>query len=117
MTCWGTGSASREFLYVEDAAEGIIRAAEVMDSPVPINLGTGREITIRNLVETIARLTNFQGRIEWDPAKPDGQPRRCLDTSRARELLGWSASTDFEAGLRETVVWYEHQNREHKRAA
>jgi GDP-L-fucose synthase len=117
MTCWGTGSASREFLYVEDAAEGIIRAAEVMDAPVPINLGTGREITIRNLVETIARLTNFQGRIVWDPAKPDGQPRRCLDTSRARELLGWSASMDFEAGLRETVTWYEQQNRERKRAA
>ena len=115
MTCWGTGNASREFLYVEDAAEGILRAAEVMDSPVPINLGTGREISIRHLVEMIARLTNYKGKIEWDPSKPDGQPRRCLDTSRARDLLGWSARTDFETGLRETIAWYENQ--EHRAAA
>lgn len=112
MTCWGTGKASREFLYVEDAAEGIIKAAEVMDSPLPINLGTGREISIRDLVELIARLTNFPGKIEWDSTKPDGQPRRCLDTSRARELLGWSAEIDFEAGLRETVAWYERQQQQ-----
>ena len=109
MVCWGTGNASREFLYVDDAAEGIVRAAQRMDSPIPINLGTGREISIRNLVELIARLTGFKGRIEWDATKPDGQPRRCLDTSRAKELLGWTAGTGFEAGLRQTVAWYEQQ--------
>ncbi len=118
MTCWGTGNASREFLYVEDAAEGILKAAEVMDSPLPVNLGTGREISIRNLVELIAKHTNFSGQIAWDSSKPDGQPRRCLDTSRARELLGWSAQTDFETGLRETVAWYEqHHPQQRKRAA
>ncbi len=109
MVCWGTGNASREFLYVDDAAEGIVKATQRMDSPIPINLGTGREISIRNLVELIARLTGFKGRIEWDATKPDGQPRRCLDTSRAKELLGWTAETGFEAGLRETVAWYEKQ--------
>ena len=107
MICWGTGSASREFLYVEDAAEGILRAAEVMEVPTPINLGTGREITIRHLVELIAKFTRFEGQILWDPAKPDGQPRRCLDTSRAQKLLGWSAQMDFETGLKETIAWYE----------
>lgn len=116
MICWGTGSASREFLYVEDAAKGIIKAAQVMDSPIPINLGTGREISIRNLVELIAKLTGFKGRIEWDATKPDGQPRRCLDTSRAKELLGWSAETGFEAGLCETVAWYEQQQEVRKAA-
>jgi GDP-L-fucose synthase len=109
MVCWGTGNASREFLYVEDAAEGIVRAAQVMDSPVPINLGTGREISIRQLVELIAKATGFKGRIEWDATKPDGQPRRCLDTTRAEELLDWTAQTSFEQGLRETVAWYELQ--------
>lgn len=107
MTCWGTGSASREFLYVEDAAEGILRAAEVMNEPLPINLGTGREISIKKLVELIAKYTGFPGRIEWDATKPDGQPRRCLDTSRAEKLLGWSAKMDFEEGLRQTIAWYE----------
>ncbi len=106
IECWGTGSASREFLYVEDAAEGIVRATEVMDEPTPINLGTCMEITIKDLVELIARLTGFQGEIRWDPTKPDGQPRRCLDTSRARELLDWEAGTGFEEGLRETIDWY-----------
>ena len=110
IECWGTGSASREFLYVEDAAEGIVRATEVMDEPTPINLGTCMEITIRDLVELIARLTGFQGEIRWDPTKPDGQPRRCLDTSRARELLDWEARTGFEAGLQQTIDWYRaHQ--------
>ncbi len=110
IECWGTGSASREFLYVEDAAEGIVRATEVMDEPTPINLGTCMEITIKDLVELIARLTGFRGEIRWDPTKPDGQPRRCLDTSRARELLGWEAGTGFEEGLRETIEWYrDHQ--------
>ena len=107
MSCWGSGSASREFLYVDDAAEGILRAAEVMNEPLPINLGTGREITIKNLVELIAKYTGFRGQIEWDPAKPDGQPRRCLDTSRAKELLDWSAKMSFEEGLRQTIAWYE----------
>jgi GDP-L-fucose synthase len=109
VTCWGTGSASREFLYVEDAAEGIVRAAERIDVPEPINLGTGSEITIRRLVELIAGLCGFAGRIEWDATKPDGQPRRCLDTSRAKQLLGWSAETSFEDGLRKTIDWWrEH---------
>lgn len=109
IVCWGTGSASREFLYVEDAAEGIIRAAERIDTPEPINLGTGREIKIKDLVELIARLCGFRGRIEWDTSKPDGQPRRCLDTSRAKRLLDWQAQMDFEEGLRRTIAWYrEH---------
>lgn len=109
IVCWGTGSASREFLYVEDAAEGIVRAAERIDVPEPINLGTGREITIRRLVELIAGLCGFTGRIEWDATKPDGQPRRCLDTSRAKQLLDWSAETSFEEGLRRTIDWWrEH---------
>ncbi len=110
IPCWGTGSASREFLYVEDAAEAIIVAAETMADPTPINLGTGREIQIRDLVELIARLCGFDGRIEWDTSKPDGQPRRCLDTSRAAELLGWTAKTDLEDGLRKTIDWFLAQD-------
>lgn len=110
ITCWGTGAASREFLYVDDAAEGICRAAEAMDEPTPINLGTGREVPIRELVETIARLTGFEGRIDWDTSKPDGQPRRCLDTRRAAELLGWRAKVDLEDGLRRTIEWFEAQD-------
>lgn len=106
ITCWGTGAASREFLYVDDCAEGIVRAAERMDDPEPINLGTGVEITIRDLVTLIARLTGFEGRIEWDATKPDGQPRRCLDTSRAEQLLGFKAKVGFEEGLRRTIEWY-----------
>lgn len=107
ITCWGTGSASREFLYVEDAAEGIIRAAERIDCPEPINLGTGQEIMIKDLVDLIANLCGFQGRIEWDPSLPDGQPRRCLDISRARRLLEWEARTSFEQGLRDTIDWWQ----------
>jgi GDP-L-fucose synthase len=107
ITCWGTGAASREFLYMDDAAEGILRAAEVMAEPTPINLGTGREVPIRTLVEMIAKLTGFTGRIEWDESQPDGQPRRQLDTTRAQELLGWQAEVDLEEGLRRTVAWYE----------
>ena len=106
IECWGTGSASREFLYVQDAAEGIVRATEVMDEPTPINLGTCMEITIKDLVELIARLTGFEGEIRWDSTKPDGQPRRCLDTSRARDLLDWEARVGFEEGLRTTIDWY-----------
>jgi GDP-L-fucose synthase len=106
---WGTGSASREFLYVDDAAAGIVLATERYDGADPVNLGVGREITIRALVELIVRLTGFQGEIHWDPTKPDGQPRRALDTSRARERFGFVAATAFEDGLRQTIGWYEHQ--------
>jgi len=112
IVSWGTGSASREFLYSDDAADGIVRAAEVMDDPTPINLGASFEITIKDLVELIVRLTGFKGRIEWDPTKPDGQPRRCLDTSRAQALLGWKAKVGFEDGLKRTIDWYrEHPSK------
>ena len=103
---WGTGSASREFLYVEDCAEAIVSAAERLDTSEPVNLGSGREIRIKDLVELIARLTGFRGEIRWDATKPDGQPRRRLDVSRARELFAFEARTDFEDGLRKTVEWY-----------
>jgi GDP-L-fucose synthase len=106
VVCWGTGNATREFLHVDDAAEGIVRAAEVMDEPVPINLGGGREIAIRDLVTKIAQACGYAGRIVWDTAKPDGQPRRALDISRARELLGWEPRQDFDAGLAATVAWW-----------
>jgi GDP-L-fucose synthase len=106
ITCWGTGSATREFLYVDDAAEGVVRAAEVMQEPVPINLGGGTEISIRDLATKIAAACGFTGRIEWDTSKPDGQPRRGLDTSRAWRLLGWTPKQDFDDGLAETVRWW-----------
>ncbi len=109
VVCWGTGAATREFLYVDDAAEGIVRAAEVMDEPVPINLGGGVEIAIRDLVTTIAAACGYEGRIRWDTTKPDGQPRRGLDISRARQLLGWSPRQDFTAGLAATVAWWRSQ--------
>ena len=108
---WGTGSASREFLYVDDAAEGIVLATERYDGAEPVNLGVGREITIRELVELIARLTRFGGEIRWDPSKPDGQPRRALDTSRARERFGFEADTGFAEGLRRTIDWFERHDR------
>ena len=104
---WGTGSASREFLYVDDAAEGIALGTERYEGAEPVNLGVGREITIRDLVELIVRLTRFEGELRWDPSKPDGQPRRALDTSRARERFGFTAKTSFEEGLRNTIEWYE----------
>jgi len=106
---WGTGAASREFLYVDDAAEGIILAAERYDGPEPVNLGVSREITIKELVELIVELTGYRGEVRWDSTKPDGQPRRALDTSRAAQLFGFRAQTDFREGLRRTVEWYEHQ--------
>jgi GDP-L-fucose synthase len=112
IVCWGTGNVSREFLYVDDAAEGIIRAAEILDEPVPVNLGTGREITIRDLVELIARLTGFAGEIRWDDSKPDGQPRRCLDTAKAARLLDWRAEVGFEEGLRRTIDWWREEGRQ-----
>jgi GDP-L-fucose synthase len=105
---WGTGSASREFIYVDDAATGIVLGAERYEDPEPVNLGTGREITIRELVEMIARASRYDGEIRWDSTKPDGQPRRALDTSRARDAFGFEARTSFEDGLRATVDWYEH---------
>ncbi len=104
---WGTGSATREFLYVDDAAEGIVLAAARYDGDEPVNLGVGQEITIRELVDLIVRLTRFEGEIRWDATKPDGQPRRALDTSRARERFGFVAKTGFEDGLRRTIEWYE----------
>jgi GDP-L-fucose synthase len=108
---WGTGSASREFLYVDDAAEGIVLATERYDGPDPVNLGVGREITIRELVEIITRLTRFEGEVRWDTTKPDGQPRRALDTRRARDRFGFEAKMSFDEGLRRTIEWYEQSTR------
>ncbi len=104
---WGTGSASREFIYVDDAAAGIVLGAERYDGSEPVNLGVGHEITIRELAELIARASRYDGEIRWDSTKPDGQPRRALDTNRAKEAFGFSAQTDFKEGLRLTIDWYE----------
>jgi GDP-L-fucose synthase len=104
---WGTGKVSREFLYVEDAAEGILLATEKYDKPDPVNLGVGKEITIKELVNLIAELTGYKGKIVWDTSKPDGQPRRCLDTSKAKNEFGFEARTNFVEGLRKTIKWYE----------
>ena len=106
IVVWGTGKASREFLYAADAAEGILLAAERYDSSEPVNLGAGFEITIRELVEKIALYSGFTGEILWDTGKPDGQPRRCLDTARAWERFGFRAKVDFDEGLRRTIEWY-----------
>lgn len=112
ITAWGTGEPTREFLYVKDAAEGILDATERYDSSDPVNLGSGEEICISELVETIVDETGFEGNVEWDTSKPDGQPRRKLDTSRARERFDWEASTEFREGLRETIKWYEENRQE-----
>ena len=104
---WGTGAASREFLYVEDAARGIVLAAERYDGEEPVNLGVGHEMSIRELAAAIAAVTGYRGGFRWDPSKPDGQPRRALDTARARERFGFTAAIPFEEGLRRTVEWYE----------
>jgi len=104
---WGDGSPSREFLHARDAARGIVMALERYDGPEPVNLGTGKEITIRALAEKIRGLTGFRGELSWNPAQPNGQPRRCLDTTRALEHFGFSAEIDFGAGLAETIAWYE----------
>jgi GDP-L-fucose synthase len=109
VVCWGTGAATREFLYVDDAAEGIVRAAEIMEEPLPINLGGGVEIAIRDLVTKIAAACGYAGRITWDTAKPDGQPRRGLDITRAKTLLGWTPRQDFDTGLAATVAWWREQ--------
>ena len=106
IVAWGTGSATREFLYVEDAAEGILLAAERYDKADPVNIGSGSEISIRDLTHLIAELSGFTGKITWDATKPDGQPRRMLDTSRASEEFGFKAHKSFRDGLRETIDWY-----------
>jgi len=104
---WGTGKASREFLYVEDCARAVLLAAEHYDSSEPVNVGTGNEITIRDLASRISSEVGFEGRLTYDPSKPDGQPRRCLDTSRALETFGFRSRVPFEEGLRRTVAWYQ----------
>ena len=109
IVVWGDGSATREFLYVEDAAEGIVLAVERYDKPEPVNLGTAFEISIRELVQLIAEATGFSGRITWDPTKPNGQPRRKLDTTRAEREFGFRARVDFADGLARTVAWYSKQ--------
>lgn len=106
IVVWGTGKASREFLYVEDAAEAILLATERYDKPEPVNIGAGEEITIRDLVNLIAELTSYEGKIVWDMSKPDGQPRRCLDASRAKREFGFEAKTNFREGLLRTIEWY-----------
>jgi GDP-L-fucose synthase len=106
---WGTGKPTREFLYVEDAAEAILLAAEKYNKPDPVNIGTGFEISIKDLVELVAKQTGFKGKIIWDSSKPDGQPRRCLDVSRAEKEFGFRARMSFEGGLRKTIGWYRNQ--------
>lgn len=107
LVVWGDGSPTREFLYVEDAADGIVAAAERYNGAEPVNLGSGYEISIKDLAELIVRLTGFQGKLIWDTTKPNGQPRRGLDVSRAKAYFGWEAKTPFEEGLRRTIEWYK----------
>jgi GDP-L-fucose synthase len=114
IDCWGTGSPSREFIYAADAAEGILLATEHYNGPEPVNIGAGFEIKIKDLAEKIVKLTGFTGQIRWDPSKPDGQPRRRLDTSRAKKLFGFEAKTSFDEGLKATIDWYRAQ-RQHSR--
>lgn len=109
IVCWGTGVATREFIYVEDAAEGIIKAMEHYNGSDPVNIGSGFEISIKDLVELIAELTGFQGSIVWDSSKPDGQPRRCLDVTKAEKEFGFKAQTQFREGLKKTIEWYKQE--------
>ena len=109
VVLWGDGSPTREFLYVEDAAEAFVLAAERYDDPAPVNIGTGSEIAIRELAETIAELTGFDGRIVWDTSMPNGQPRRALDASRAEAAFGFRARTSLRDGLEQTIAWYREQ--------
>lgn len=113
MVCWGDGTPTREFLYVDDAAEGLALAAEHYDGADPINLGSGSEISIKELTTLIANETGFKGTVTWDTSKPNGQPRRCLDTSKAEKLFGFKSKMSFEEGLRRTVAWYMEQRRLH----
>lgn len=110
VKCWGTGFPSREFLYVDDCASGILAATERYDKPDPINLGNGREITIGSLAELIKNVVGYKGEIVWDPSKPDGQPKRCLDTEKAKREFGWSAAVDLEEGIRRTYEWFHKVN-------
>lgn len=112
IECWGTGKVSREFIYVADAAEGIMLATEFYNNSEPVNLGAGFEITIKELVEKIAKLTGFKGQIRWDPTKPDGQPRRRLDVLKAKKYFGFEAKMPFDIGLAETIKWYRENLRE-----
>jgi GDP-L-fucose synthase len=109
IECWGTGKVSREFIYAADAAEGILLATEKYNGAEPVNIGAGFEITIKELAEKIAKLTGFAGEIRWDASKPDGQPRRRLDVSRAKEYFGFEATTSFDEGLRATISWYKEK--------
>ncbi len=106
IVCWGDGTPTREFLYVEDAAEAIVLAAERYDGDEPVNVGSGMEISIKDLVQLVAQLTGFRGSITWDTSKPNGQPRRCVDTTRAERLFGFRARTPFQDGLRRAIDWY-----------
>ena len=106
VLAWGTGNATREFLYVEDAAEAIVQAAEKYEKPEMVNLGSGKEISVRNLLEKICALVGYKGSVRWDTTKPDGQPRRCLDTSRAAAEFGWRATTSLHDGLQQTITWF-----------
>ena len=112
ITLWGDGTPTREFLYVEDAAEGVLMAAEHYDGPLPVNLGTGVEITIADLAHLIAAEMGFEGEIVWDTSKPNGQPRRCLDVTRAKELFGFEAACDLSRGLARTVAWFRQHDQE-----
>jgi GDP-L-fucose synthase len=112
ITVWGDGSPTRDFLYVEDAAKGIVLAAEKYDDVLPMNLGSGQEVTIRELITSIAKLMNYNGTIDWDTTKPNGQPRRCVSNKRAEELLGFKPTMELEEGLRRTIIWFTRsQNR------
>jgi GDP-L-fucose synthase len=111
IVCWGTGKVSREFIYAADAAEGILLATEHYNSGEPVNIGAGFEITIKDLAEKIAALSGFRGELRWDTSQPDGQPRRCLDVSRARRLFGFEAKMGFDEGLRRTIEWWQERHR------
>ena len=114
---WGTGAATREFLYVDDAAHGIVSAAAAYNEPEPVNLGSGAEISIRDLATLIADQVGYQGNLNWDTSKPDGQPRRLLDVSRAKQAFGFAAHVSFEKGIQETIAWYRDHRETHLRSA
>jgi len=117
IECWGTGKVSREFIYAQDAAEGILLATEHYNGDEPVNIGAGFEITIKDLAERIVKLTGFEGELRWDPTQPDGQPRRRLDVSRAKDCFGFEATTSFDAGLKATIDWYIQTRKEMKSTA